>query len=385
MVRPDYAGAGLLNLIASLIEARGGRARHPTLEQLPPAEIAAARNLVLLIVDGMGDRYLTRRGAGGELERRRRGAMTSVFPSTTASAITTTYTGCAPLEHGLTGWFAYFGAAGCVAAPLPFRSRGDYLPLGARGVDARAIYASASLFDALPVRSIVVSQREIIDSRYNLHHCGHAERRAYDDLDGLVRQTEAAVKSGDERKFVYVYWPLYDTLSHAHGAESPQAAEQFAAIDAAFGALLARLAGTESVVIATADHGFLDCPPETALQLEDGPGPSALLRYPLCGERRVAYCHVQDGRVEEFMARAAQWLDGRARVRASRELLAEGWFGAGPAHPRIAERVGDVALVMNERFTIRDWTPGEPRHLHIGNHGGASAEEMMIPLVVAST
>jgi hypothetical protein len=385
MVRPDYAGAGLLNLIASLIEARGGRARHPTLTQLPPAQIAAARNIVLLIVDGLGDVYLARHGAGGELERRRRGAMTSVFPSTTASAITTSYTGCAPLEHGLTGWFTYFGAAGCVAAPLPFRSRGDYLPLGSRGVRARAIYASGSMFDALPVRSVVVSQRDIIDSEYNLHHCGRAERRAYDDLEGLVRETEAAIKSGDERKFVYVYWPLYDTLSHAHGAESPQAGEQFAAIDAAFGALLARLAGTESVIVATADHGFIDCPQETSLHLEDGPGLSALLRFPLCGERRVAYCHVQDGRVDEFISRAAQWLDGRARMRPSRELLAEGWFGTGPVHPHIAERVGDVAIVMNERFTIKDWTPGEPRHLHIGNHGGASKEEMMIPLVVAAT
>ena len=62
MVRPDYAGAGLLNLIASLTEARGGRALHPTLAQLPPAEIAAARNVVLLIVDGLGDLYLTLAG-----------------------------------------------------------------------------------------------------------------------------------------------------------------------------------------------------------------------------------------------------------------------------------------------------------------------------------
>jgi Type I phosphodiesterase / nucleotide pyrophosphatase len=385
MVRPDYSGAGLVNLVAWLSAARGGRPHHATLEQLPPAEIAGARNVVLLIVDGLGDRYLTRRGAGSELERRRRGAITSVFPSTTASAITTSYTGCAPLEHGLTGWFTYFGAAGCVAAPLPFRSRGDYRPLQRRGIGTAAIYASGSMFDALPVRTIVVSQRDIVDSDYNRHHCGRAERRAYDDLEGLLRETEAAVKSGGDQKFVYVYWPLYDTISHVHGSESTQAAEQFAAIDATFGSLLARLAGTESAVVATADHGFIDCPPETALQLEHGPGLSGMLRYPMCGERRVAYCHVQEGLMGEFMARAAQWLDGRAQVRESRELLAEGWFGAGPAHPRIAERVGDVTLLMNERFTIKDWTPGEPRHLHIGNHGGASEMEMMIPLVVAAT
>jgi len=35
-----------------------------------------------------------------------------------------------------------------------------------------------------------------------------------------VRETEAALKSGEERKFVYVYWPQYDSVSHQHGSES---------------------------------------------------------------------------------------------------------------------------------------------------------------------
>ena len=38
---------------------------------------------------------------------------------------------------------------------------------------------------------------------------------------------------------------------------------------------------------------------------------------------------------------------------------------------------------MNGRFTIKDRTPGEARRLHIGNHGGASEEEMTVPLIVA--
>jgi hypothetical protein len=29
--------------------------------------------------------------------------------------------------------------------------------------------------------------------------------------------------------------------------------------------------------------------------------------------------------------------------------------------------------------------PGDPRHLHIGNHGGTSEDEMLIPLIVEKT
>src|SRR4051812_40484576 len=193
---PDYAGGSLVNLMASITEACGGQPRHRTLATLPAGELSGATNVVLLIIDGLGDRYLQRRGAGGELARRRCGSMTSVFPSTTASAITTTYTGCTPLEHGLTGWSTLFGQAGCVGDALPFRSRGDQRPLGARGVTADQIFTSTALFSALPVRSVVVTYRDIVDSEYNVHHCKGAERRAYDKLDGLVSEVEAVVKSG---------------------------------------------------------------------------------------------------------------------------------------------------------------------------------------------
>jgi hypothetical protein len=152
----------------------------------------------------------------------RRGAISAVFPSTTASAITTSFTGATPYEHGLTGWFTYFAAAGCVAAPLPFRSRGDNLPLGARGIAGSHLYSESSLFDSIGVRGMVVTHRSIVNSNYNLHYCGRAERVAYADLQGFVEQTEAAVKSGPERKFIYTYWPEFDTLAHRHGVASPE-------------------------------------------------------------------------------------------------------------------------------------------------------------------
>ncbi len=385
MAFPDYAGGGFINLIASLAAAGGAAPRHPALALLPPAELSGARNIVFWIVDGLGDNYLTAHRPAGHFARRRRGSISAVFPTTTASAITTSFTGATPAEHGLTGWFTYFSAAGCVAAPLPFRSRGDNLPLAARGVSHEHLFTAPPLLDALTRRAIVVSARSIVNSDYNLHHSGNAERRAYDDLDGLVAEVAAAVRSGAERKFIYAYWPEFDTQSHRHGVASEQARIEFERVDDAFAVLLDRLAGTETAVVVTADHGFMDSPPADLLMLEDGPGLAGLLKLPLCGERRIAFCHVQDGRVAEFSARARDWLAGRGEVRASRELLDEGWFGPGRAHPQLAERIGDVTLVMNGRHTIKDWTPGESRHLHIGNHGGSSDDELFIPLVVAKT
>jgi len=251
-------------------------------------------------------------------------------------------------------------------------------PLAARGVSAETIFTVPSLFGELPVRSIVVTYREIIDSQYNSVHCRGAERLAYANANELVSQIEQAVKSGDERKFIYAYWPHYDAISHRHGCESVQAAREFETIDAAFGALLKRLAGTDTMVVATSDHGFIDVPPEDSLELPAQLFP--LLRFPLCGERRVVYCHVHAP--SEFAKRAQDWLEDKADVMPSRRLVDEGWFGPGEPHPRFAERIGDVALVMRKRYTVKDWITGEPRFLHIGNHGGTHEDEMSIPLIM---
>jgi hypothetical protein len=382
-VFPDYVGHGLLNLVASCASACGARPAHPTLSGTHLEHLSQARNVVLLIVDGLGYNYLAAR-AGSRLHSGLAARLTSVFPSTTASAITTTFTARAPAEHGLTGWYTWFPEVDAVVAPLPFKLRGTQDTPEMRGIQPAALYAGDPMFDALGVSNFVVSPTDIIDSGYNRHYCGRATRIGYMGMAGLVSQTEAAVKSSGARKFIYSYTPEFDACAHRFGVDSPQTASVFGAIDEAVSSLLARLSGTDTALVVTADHGFIDCPPDHALDLDECPDLRNLLRLPLTGERRAAFCHVLPGRQEEFAARARDWLDGRADIVSGTSLVDAGYFGPGPRHPQLHERAGDVALLMRGSWTVKDWLPGEHRTLHIGNHGGLSPDEMYIPLVLAS-
>ena len=383
LLRPDYHGGSLVNLIATLSAACGARPLHDTLTLLPPERLAPAANIVFLLVDGLGYNYLRDAARGGALAEHLAGSITSVFPSTTATAITSTFTGLMPQAHAMTGWFCWFPEGDVIAAPLPFRRRGDDLALTELGIEPRTLFSFPSLLDALDVRTFVVSQDRIVDSEYSRHFGGRAKRCGYENLAGLVDAVVAAARSGPERKYIYAYYPELDTVAHRHGIASPQAAARLAAIDAAFGGLLKRLAGTNSAIIVSADHGFIDTPEPEALELEHCAGLAELLRLPLSGEPRVAYCHTKPGRSERFAMRAREILGSRADVRISAELVAEGWFGPGSVHPRLAERVGDITLIMRGHYTIKDHLPGEKRHLLIGNHGGLTEDEMLIPLVVA--
>src|SRR3989442_1356031 len=208
---------------------------------------------------------------------------------------------------------------------LPNYSGGSLVNLVASIVQACGGEPRHPVLAALPAAELsgtenivlVIISRQIVHSDYNVRTCAGAERRAYESLEGFVDETVAAVQSGPERKFVYAYWPHYDVTSHRHGSESREAAEQFEKFDRAFGSLITRLSGTQSRIVATADHGFIDVAPEESLELPAEL--AAMLRFPLCGERRIAYCYVHSP--AQFMDRARQWLGDRADVRPSSELL----------------------------------------------------------------
>lgn len=385
MILPDYHGGSIVNLMASIGGALGSENPiYAPLRQLEPAALAEARSIVLLVVDGLGYEYLTRAGAGGALHRHLRGRITSVFPSTTATAITAFLTGLAPQQHGLTGWHTYFREVGVIAAVLPFRARYGGPSLSEAGIGLPALLGPRPLANRLRVPSHVVSPERIIHSEFNRAYSGVAQRHGYNAVGELFTAVERLLRQGSERKYIYAYYPDIDALGHEHGIGSRAVADLFAELDAAFGRFLAAIAGTGTAVVVTADHGHIDSGPERVIELDDHPGLAETLVLPLCGERRAAYCYVHPDREKQFLDYVATELGRYASLHASADLLRQGWFGLGQPHPRLLERIGHYTLVMKENYAIKDWLPSERHHVHIGVHGGVSEQEMYVPLIVAS-
>ncbi|THF63538.1 alkaline phosphatase family protein [Pseudothauera rhizosphaerae] len=382
-VRPDYGCGGLYGLAAGVRRwLAGERAGLPWMASDEPQQ-AGGGVLVFWLVDGLGDDFLQRFGAGSALLAHRRGRLTSVFPSTTASAITTVMTGLMPQAHGLTGWFIHDRRFGGVLAPLPIERRGGGALHGPFLIPR--LFPYRSLFQRTRRPAVVVAPRPIAWSGYSLRHSRGARIVAHDGVDDLVGRVAEAVRELGRAGggYVYAYHDRFDALSHRHGCHSAPVVEEFGRIDVAFRTLCDRLAGSGAEVLVSADHGFIDNPPERRVQLDAHPDVSAMLNAPLFGERRAAFCHVKAGAEEEFEAWAREALAGKGVVRRSAELVAEGLFGHGARHKRLAERVGTHALLMEAGWTVSDHVPGERHHELIGVHGGLSAEEMWIPLIRA--
>lgn len=377
-VLPCYGEGGLPGLIGRFAAFLDG---EPWVAPGSEAPQGDARVVVFLLIDGLGDNYLQRCGVGSTLLAHRRGRLTSVFPSTTASAVTTTMTGLSPARHGLTGWHIRDRRFGGILAPLPLVRRGGDT-LAALRLTQR-LFPYRTLYQRRARRSIVVSPRAIAWSRFSLRHTRGARIRGYGGAaEGMADAIVRAVRElGPAGGFVHAYYPLFDTLSHEFGSTSDVAQAEFQRIDRVFGELLGRLAGQGCAVVATADHGFTDASDERTVHLEDHPELIAMLECPLFGERRAAFCAVRRGREAEFEVAARETFAGKAVLARSRELIEAGLFGLGPNNPRLAERTGTHALLMEPGWTTVDRVAGETPHAMIGVHGGLSSDEMWIPLV----
>jgi hypothetical protein len=379
---PHYRGGGIVNLMASVIRARGGESDYHSLSLLPPEAMERVTNLLLMVIDGLGAGWLERQSPEGILSRHLRGTMTSVFPATTATAITTYLTGDAPQQHALTGWFTYLRELGCVMAVLPGRPRYGGVSYSQAGIDPGRLFGHRPLSERISTRAVTVSPAHIAHSDFNLAHLGRAELTPYSDLSDLCRRTARILRASREPTFLYLYWAGLDTVGHEAGIDSIQARSQLRRIEQAITDLLVSAAGTDTLLLVTGDHGQLDTGPADHIDLADHPDLADCLALPLCGEPRAAYCYVRPWRTGDFEAYCREVLGDKLELWHSRDLLERGLFGRGEPNPRLAERIGDYTLIMRERYVIRDRVPGETPYTQIGVHGGLSRAELEVPLSV---
>lgn len=378
MIVPAYRDGSVVNLMSSVLRSYGVRSNYNPLSLLTTRELKESRTTILLVIDGLGYEYL-RGYPDSFLFQHTRGALTTVFPSTTAACVTTFFTGLAPQQHAIVGWFTYMKELGQVVVPLRFASRGGATLDNV--VNPQSVFHLRSVFDCVGVRSYTIHPQDIKDSPYNIAFRGKAHPLGYSSLAGLFWQLKKLAGMRG-RKFVYAYWPTLDSLSHKKGFSHRSVRRHFLELDKAVRAFASHISGMDVSLIVTADHGQVETRASERILLSDHPALAETLALPLSGDSRAAYCYVRPHKLKQFKKYVGERLGRMCRLVPSEELIRRGYFGAGKQGPRLNERVGDYVLLMKGNYIIRDFVAGEREHYHIGNHGGLSRKEMLVPLIV---
>lgn len=365
---PDYDGACITRIVPAILrrrELRRAGAAQP--EWMPPAVLDSPQ-VALLVLDGLGwEQLRARLHVAPVLAAMHGGPVTSVAPTTTATALTSIATGLAPADHGVLGY--------------RFRVAGDevlnVLRWTTASGDARKRVPPGSIQSHAPFlgrATTAVSRVEFAGTGFTDAHLPGVHLAGWRVASSMAVEIGQLLASGET--FVYAYYDGIDKVAHERGLGAHYEAELRAA-DRLVADILDVLPPGASLVV-TADHGQVDViEPPLVLPAEIMAGVTLL-----SGEGRFRWLHVAEGAGGDVAEGCVEVFGDRAVVASRDELVASGLFG-GELAPDYASRLGDVALVATAPVAFFD--PADTGEMKlVARHGAMTGAEVLVPLLAAT-
>jgi hypothetical protein len=396
---PAYEGASLPNLTATV--ARHLRGDGDSLEGLAPALDPTVDPLkgrrpegpvVILLVDGLGWSAFQRWTATSTTLAARRWSpmarpITTVFPTSTASALVSLSTGATPSHHGIVGYRQYLPAFGVVADMLKMTPVGAPAPEGLVGPQW-----TPSLITGVPsvfrrgLRGAAVSRDRFQETGFTRLLYDGAEYLPWTTASDLAVQISELLDRPRPPDLLLAYWDELDTVSHFYGPA--EALDRFE-LDR-IGHLVKFVAHRVTASIArktsfwiTGDHGQVPLDPERQIDLALHPAVTREMIRPLAGDRRASYLAARPGRLDRLQEAIEPLLPPGTGVQSMDAAIDAGLWGPAPFHPEMRERLGDLLILPPPPWGLVQRFPGSapPRRTLFGAHGGLTPEELAVPLV----
>ena len=365
-VLPDYRGACIANVVPRLL---GGQVAPGEGHDWLPEVVEHARQVVLLVVDGLGWGQLRARAALAPTLSAAAGidrAITSVAPTTTAAALTSITTGRPPADHGILGYRLADGDR--IMNMLRWTLGPDH---DARQTVPVRTFQPIAPFPGASGPVPVVSKVDFGGTGFTAAHLGDAPLFAYRVPSSLV--VEVSRRLHDGAPFVYAYYDGIDKVAHADGLGDHYDAE-LVAVDRVVADITASLP-PGAVLLVTADHGQIDVGNRVEML---GREAMAMVRF-LSGEGRFRWVHATPGAGADLAGLLEERYGATTWVRTRTQLIDDGWFG-GPLAYRFVDRLGDVALIPFEPIAFMD--PADTGENRLAcRHGSLTDDEMLVPLV----
>lgn len=339
-----------------------------------PGSLAPARSAVLVIIDGLGAIQLrTHAGHARHLSAGvgRKDIAYSVFPTTTAAALTSILTGAYPGEHGLVGYRVLDRE----------RDRPVNLLSGweSDGIDPRVWQPRPTVFERAaamghPAYAIGIS-------KYARSGFTAATLRGAEFVAAATAAERVAIAyqlaADVPGSLIYCYLPEADKAGHRHGVDSAEWIAALEDIDHALAIVPPRNAG----VLITADHGMIDVPAHRQVVLDDGDPRFDGVGH-ILGEPRMLHVYLEpDADRQNTRATWRRESEGEADVLDRAEAIASGVFGSRVSEDAAA-RIGDLIVVSRGNRAFYDGTARDQRSRDmVGQHGALTPEETQVPYI----
>ena len=376
IVYPDYNNC-ILNTITSVLKYYNVECNHNSLNVLDEKLEKKYKNIIFIVLDGMGDVILNNISKDGFFNLNKLTTVTSVYPSTTTAALTTYYSGMPPYESGWVAWSQYFKEYGrCVDMLSQKESyEGVKLPKTIKKDVFKEIVNYESIFEKIEKSNNNIDAIEITPNYSEIR--AKKSLRA-DNIDEALNAIDLVI-DGKNEKFIFAYVDNPDGLLHKYGTDSEEVRDYILATEKKIEEFSNKLKDT--LILITADHGHKNIG-NVYVTTDDEELYDMYLMPPALESRAIAY-YIKEDKKEAFRKRFEELYKDEFILFSREEVLERNLLGNGKKHKKINEFIGDFLAVSVSDSIIRLETylaDGKP--VKKSTHCGLTEDEMIVPVIV---
>lgn len=355
----------IVNLSGSILKKFGV---HPSGKTLPLADELLKKdykNVVVLILDGLGTCILEKHlKEDGFLRRHFAATIHTVFPPTTVAATTSVISGLQPIEHAWLGWDCYYPQIDKNVTVFMNTEQGTDKPAAKENVAWK-----------------YCGYESVVD---RLNRNGH---KAYsvtpfvppcpDSFEKICSQI-VDLCANEERKYIYAYWTEPDHAMHEYGCYSEEAKTIVEELEQEIRRMCQKLEDT--LLIVTADHGHID---GRNVSITDYPAiMECFVRMPSIEPRALNF-FIKEDKKQQFENEFQREFGNDYILLTREEILEAKLFGDNEPHRNVADMVGDYVAIATTDLTI--YSSRELAQFFRGTHAGYTKDELEVPLIVFDT
>lgn len=364
IVKPDY-NRSVLSISSSIMKYYNVDSNYNSLKELDDILNKEYRNIVYLIIDGMGAHVLKNNMEKDSLLRSNLVTeVTSVFPPTTAAATISIHSGISPYESGWVGWMPYFKEDDCmieVFSGKNFYTREQVeVPLEYGKLKYKTIY------------EMICEKNKKVDFNRIFPDFVPNGAKSFDELCDNIKNA----CNNEGNNLISAYWTEPDSTIHHFGVDSIEVKKVLESIDERLKKLKNEL--NDTLIIITADHGAVNI---NEVYLNEIPEIDECLKRPPSIEARFVSFFIKDGMHEQFVESLNKHFNGKFILYTKEEFLDSGILGRGIKHERIDDYIGDYIFISTSDLAISYTVTGINDEELVANHGGMTDMEMLVPVI----
>lgn len=406
-IYPFYEKYCFSNIPSTIMKLFGIKSKRPVLPSKLYKDkigIKDSEKIILLLIDGFGYtqwlkyfrkyKFLDNFTKNGQVS-----PITTIFPSTTAAAITTINSGLTPQEHALPEWVVYFKEIDMIINTLPFTPLNNKIldRLLDLGVDSKILFNGKNIYQILKekgIKSFSFISKSYVNSAYsNLVYKG-SKRISIENISDLTTKLRNILKKEKGPAYFYVYVGDLDTISHKYGPHTKKYHKELSSISISFQKEFLEKMNRNSLkgitMIITGDHGHIKIEPKKTIYLNKyrnitdnlQKSKKGKLIQPT-GSPRDVFLHVEPEKLEITKEFLSNKLKGKAKVIKTKDAVNANLFGIGKSNKKFYDRIGNLLILPYKNKTIWYKHSKDEKFDLLGFHGGLNKEEMLVPFAIA--